>query len=206
MVRALNSFGLQTWFMKLILLLPIFAVISYTAIAQSGDSIAGYKMRYYTQAGLQWSGHPGIDAALHVVIGDNLCIGSRLWFSDYASKNFPKIKESNSSNIYPYSHEEIAILGGWYHELSKGKWFCTIETGPSYVRYFYPIKIEDYTDTKGVLHTAYQKKMITAAGAVLTGSFNWHYQFVALGISPQYFVNHVHAYGALTVSAYFYLP
>jgi len=170
--------------MKPILLLFAFAIVSVSISAQPADSVNGYSIRYYSQAGLQWSGHAGVDAALHVVIGKNVCVGSRLWFSDYDSKAYPKIKESNSSDIYPYSHEEFALLGGWYHELNKGKWFFTLETGPSYVRYFYPVKVEGYTDTKGVAHTSYQKNMATAAGAVLAGSFNWHYRFVAIGVSP----------------------
>ena len=181
--------------------------VFYTGLSgQPVDSVGNTAIRYYARAGLQWSGHAGVDASVSFVAGKHVVVSSRLWFSDYATKSKPKISGCNSFSAYPYSHEEFALLGGWYQELSDKRWFFTAEAGPSYVRYFYPVEVVRTIDTNGAEITSYNRKMVTAGGVVLTGSINWHYTFFAVGLSPQYFANHLHSYGAVTASVYFYLP
>gem|GEM_PF-4357102 len=159
---------------------------------------------YYVQAGWQWSGHSGIDASIKLIIRDKWTLGTRMWMSDYSSKQYPKLKSNDAFNDYPYSHEEYALQSGWFHTFNK-HWFATLETGPSYVHYYHPVGIDTITDTKGKINFAYRRVAESAMGCTFSGSINWHHDWLAAGISPQYFVNKLHSYSAVTVSIFFYM-
>jgi hypothetical protein len=168
------------------------------------DYISERDIHYFVQTGWQWSGHSGVDAGVHFIIRNKWTLGIRMWASDFSSKQYPKLKSRGNLNRYPYSYEEYALQSGWFYPFKK-RWFTTFETGPSYVHYFFPVSLDSTKDIKGVINYAYQKDVKSAMGWAFAGSVNWHHDWFAAGISPQYFINRLHSYCAVTVSIFFYM-
>jgi len=192
--------------MKICCLFTLLFTATITLSAQeSSDSLSRQKIDYYFQTGWQWSGHSGLDAAVHFIIKDKWLAGIRMLVSDYCTRQYPFLETEGNFNGYPYSHEEFGLQFGRFYSFKNKHWFVTLETGPSYVRYFYPIGIDSLNDGKGKINYSYNKDLKTSMGWTFSGAINWHHKWIAAGVGPQYFANPLHAYGAITVSIFIFL-
>ncbi len=183
------------------LLLCFCGLVSYAQ--KIHDPFKEWNWHYYVQTGWQWSGHGGVDAAIHCIIHDRWFIGGRLWINDYSTKQYPKLESMGLITGYPYSHEEFALQTGWFHQLNK-QWFLTLDAGPSYVRYFYPVGLDSLADDKHISHYMYKREEKTAMGWAFSGSINWHQDWIGASLSPQYFLNRPHPYSGITISLFIY--
>ncbi|WP_153801216.1 hypothetical protein [Foetidibacter luteolus] len=167
------------------------------------DSCGGFY--WFGKAGWQFSGHSGVDASINFVNRKEWFLSARAWVADYHSRQYPKRQGNTHITGKAFSHEEIALLIGRLYHLKENKWFLTAEAGPSFLRYSSPVGIDSFPDKKGALAYCYKRNIQACPGLAFSASINWRYHILAVGVSPQIFLNRLHSYAALTYSMFVYI-